>query len=353
MTPPSQRATRATPGLRRRTAGRRGAVRASATGRLGAVAACVALALAASACDGNGGTGPDGLRFGQIGEVRLHLETPLLLGSGAIEQELVWSSRGPWRLVETISYEGDFGESNVVSESRNPETLAGEYAIWITQINQSNDLRLFIDELDQDLDPVCGLGRTELTLTIRDDVRDETASWNRCVDSSLGSFSTRSAGPEPVAARVAQAGILLRQATVGEGFTSVYQGSFPFATIAKGEDTEADLPRSRTVTDAAEWAAFWAAHTGTSAEPPAVDFEKDVVLVAAVGVRQEAGDSVEVRAVLPVDGRSFVQIVERVPGDFCSPVARTHTPFHIVRAPRIPLPVQYIELEPELAPCGI
>jgi hypothetical protein len=64
---------------------------------------------------------------------------------------------------------------------------------------------------------------------------------------------------------------------------------------------------------------------------------------------------VEVRGVLPTGPATFVRVVERIPGDFCSPVSRTHTPFHIVRTPRdpLPLPVQFITLEPELVPCGI
>lgn len=320
---------------------------------LGIVSLATALALVVlPGCNGDGGTGPDGLRFGQIGEVRVRIVAPKV-PDGRLEQELVWRSDGPWRLEERILYDDVLGDRTVVSENRNPESLAGEYAIWITQVNESPDLKLFIDELDPDLDPECGV--VELTLTIRDEVRDETVSWTRCVTSSLGSLTTQNSGPEASAARVAQAAILLRQPTVGESFTSVYQDTAPFATVAKGEDSEAVLPEPRTILDANEWAAFWSEHTGGSAAPPPVDFERDLVIVAAVGERQEAGDSVEVRSVLPLGSRTLVRIVERVPGDFCSPVARTHTSFHIVRAPRahIPLPVEFIEAESELVPCGL
>ena len=83
-----------------------------------------------------------------------------------------------------------------------------------------------------------------------------------------------------------------------------------------------------------------------------VDFAEDMVVVGAVGVREEAGDSVEIRRVLTVQDGSVVTLFERAPGDFCSPAARSHIPFHIVRTPRIPFPVVFTEVEVERVPCG-
>ena len=170
---------------------------------------------------------------------------------------------------------------------------------------------------------------------------------------SLASLSTSAAGPDPAAARVANAAILLRDATVGPGFRSAYESSMPFATVDRGEDSEADLDGPSAIVTEEEWEAFWQEHSGGSSAAPEIDFEKDLVVVGAVGVRQEAGDSVEIRRVLPVDAKTVVVMVERIPGNFCSPAARTHVPFHIVRTPRVPLPVEFADPAVETVPCGV
>jgi hypothetical protein len=64
-----------------------------------------------------------------------------------------------------------------------------------------------------------------------------------------------------------------------------------------------------------------------------------MILLAAVGRREEAGHRVRARRVSAPGTATQVEIVEEVPGDFCSPAARTRYPFHIVVAPRGPLPV--------------
>jgi hypothetical protein len=77
-----------------------------------------------------------------------------------------------------------------------------------------------------------------------------------------------------------------------------------------------------------------------------------MAIVAAVGLRTEAGDSVEVRRILRTGERTQVTLYERVPGDFCSPAARDHYPVHIVVFPRTVLPIVFSEIEEERVPCG-
>jgi len=315
------------------------------------VLAIATVALAGCTDDGPAGLGS--LRFGQIGEVDLLLEAPLLLGAGELRQRLRWSSEGPFLLTEEISYRGELGDRTEIERFENPEVLAGSYAQWIVQVNEVDALDLFIDGLDPALDPSCGQGRTRITLRITDDPRGESISWTRCVLGSLATLQPGGAGPEPAAARVAAAALLLREQALGSRFTSTYDASVPFATIDKGEDTGADINQPRAVVDAEAWEAFWAEHRGDAEPRPEVDFERDLVVVAAVGVRFEAGDSVEVRRVLPVDQSTIVTIVERVPGNFCSPAERRQTPFHIVRVPRVPLPMIFADVEVERVPCGL
>jgi hypothetical protein len=85
-----------------------------------------------------------------------------------------------------------------------------------------------------------------------------------------------------------------------------------------------------------------------------VDFAEETVIVAARGERREAGDSLEVRAVRPSGAQgTVVTLVERIPGDFCSPAELTHVPFHIVVTPRAPAPVSFqTPVLVELVNCG-
>lgn len=311
------------------------------------------LLLVASGCADGSSTGPGTLRFGQIGNVQVRLEVPKHLGAGALVQTIFWSSDGPYVVEESIGYEGVQGDRTAHEQFLNREVLAGSYAQWIAQVNEVPALRLFTEALDPALDPPCGQAEARLTLEIRDDVREEEVAWTRCVDAGeLANLQPARSGPDPAAPRVATAAMLLRDYTVGEAFESAYRATAPFATVDRGEGSLASLPRSQVIENESTWTAFWSEHTGSDAQPPAVDFERDVVLVGAVGVRQEAGDSVEIRRVLPAGDRTVVELFERVPGDFCSPAARTQTPFHIVRTPRVPLPVFFSDVQVERVPCG-
>src|SRR5688500_6078956 len=49
---------------------------------------------------------PDGQPFGRIGGVRIEVSTPLSGGKGELRHMVEWSSNGPWRSVERISYGG-------------------------------------------------------------------------------------------------------------------------------------------------------------------------------------------------------------------------------------------------------
>lgn len=324
------------------------------------LAAAVVLAATAGAtvaCSDRGPADPESLRFGQIGRVRLDLSTSLQQGQGQLRQVLTWDSEGPWELTETIRYRELVGDEHTRRSSQQPEVLAGSYATWIAQVNDIQPLSLFVESLPPDADPTdlpsCMAGQGVLTVTIRDTSRGEEMAWTRCVTGRLEHLTTTGAGPDPAAARVAAAALLARDYVLGEPFESTYAGSLPFGTLDRGEDSGVELTSSFLIASRQEWEFFWAQHSESSRPAPTVDFAQDVVIVGAVGLRQEAGDSVEIRRVLPVGESTFVQRVERVPGDFCSPAERNHYPFHIVVTPSIPLPVRFVEpVAVERVPCG-
>ncbi len=81
-----------------------------------------------------------------------------------------------------------------------------------------------------------------------------------------------------------------------------------------------------------------------------------MVLLVAVGARDEAGVEIRVRRILPlgVGNGTRVEVTERVPGDFCSPVARVTHPYQIVVIPSdgLHLPVEFTAPQLERIPCG-
>ena len=312
------------------------------------------LGLGLSGCDGNGGTLPGDLRFGQVGQVEVELFVPLDRGIGSQHQVLTWASSGAWSLQEFITYRGLTGDETLWKNPGDPSPFAAGYASFITSVDEVDGipgLELDIPELPQDLEPECGPTMTRITLTIRDDPKSDQRRWVRCTEGSLSNLTPTGAGPDPAASRVVSAAIAVRNETVGSEFVSAYHGSVPFGTLARGEDTNTAMAAPQYLLDDAAWLDFWQSHAGTTS-PPAVDFAEEIVIVAAVGVREEAGDSVEVRRILQVGEGTLTYVLERTPGDFCSPAARTHVPFHVVVAPRTPGPYRFADIDKELVTCG-
>ena len=326
----------------------------------GAVTAFFALIFFASSYGcGDDGNGPsENLRFGQIGEVRVVLEIPLLHRGqeGRVSQALAWNSSGIWQIDEAIYYRSLLGDQNRIRSQDDP----AEYAFLIAQLHDP-PLALF-DNLEKELVGECPRGDTKVSLTIWDEFRNEQVTWARCSEGSLATLNTSEAGPDAGAVRVIQAAILVRDFSLGTGFVSAYSGSVPFGTLDKAEDSSALPGDPRAFFSGVEgsldtpkgWVDFWRSHVGNpTAQPPVVDWANEMVFVAAVGRRQEAGDSVEVRRVLQTGEGTVVTLFERIPGDFCSPAARDHYPIHIVVAPRTLLPIQFSDFVTERVPCGL
>ena len=322
----------------------------------------VALGLSSQGCgDGGGTTPPPATRFGQLGEIEVAVVAPRIHreGVGELQQILTWGSSGAWVLREVISYRGLQGDETVTKNQGDPVAYASAYASLITQLNDQDELELF--SIPRAPSEECAPGRTRVTVSIWDQIRKLEERWVRCASGTLGTLLTSEAGPDLEAVRVIQAAILVRDFTQGPDFVSAYVGSVPFGTLDRGEDSGAGLMEPTRYYSVPEgnprpptgWLAFLEAHYKTGPQAPLeVDWVNEMVLVAAVGIRTEAGDSVEVRRVLETEQGTQVSLYERVPGDFCSPAARDQYPFHIIVAPRTLLPIDFSEVVTERVPCG-
>ena len=324
-------------------------VTAQGRGRLFSTLALLACPMIAASCGDDGITEPE--HFGQLGSMTVRLEVPLRLGEGQLTQELQWRSSGAWVLHEAISYRGLTGDGSREQSSGDHAQLALAYDSVIGQLNTRDAVRLFYDSLSPELVPSCNSTHSRITFTVRDDARNRSTTWIRCAVGSLDNLSPEGAGPDPAAARVVLAALLAREATVGVRWASAYHGSLPFGTLDRGGNSGSRLGAPAAYIDAGGFNAFWAGHAPGRA-PPAVDFTRDMVVVGIVGIRREAGDSVEVRRVLQVDLGSVLEVVERVPGNYCSPAGKTHVPYHVVVTPRSPIPHRFADMTPELVSCG-
>jgi hypothetical protein len=301
--------------------------------------------------------GPEAQPFGRIGDVRIQVVSPILDGAGQLDHRVEWSSDGPWRSVERISYRDRLGDETVLRSTGDVISLARTYAAWIDLVNDTPSVSLFSVQVDPALRPSCDPPMARVSLTIVDRTRGDSISWTRCSDRSLPTLSGAGAGPDPNASRVVQAAALVRSFTLDQqkGFRYQYTGSMPFATVERGE---AAFPFTvpRVIENDEHWRSFWAELTGAaSSVPPAVNFTTDVVLVGVVGTRDEAGDSVEIRGVLPVAGGTQIALWERRAGHFCTPARRMHVPYHAVVAPREGLqarPIFFSDVSLDTVPCG-
>lgn len=297
-------------------------------------------------------------RFAQVGEVEVEVISPIAGGEGTLEEAFRWRSEGPWVLAERMRYQGLTGDESVRRPTLNPGDLAPEYASLVQQLNETPGLRLFDAQVPQSLRPECGEGRSRVTFTLRDSFRDEMARWVRCADGTFFSLSPATAGPDAGAARVITAAQLARFFTLGEGAISTYFGSRPFYRLDRGEDSPARPEASRVFrSESAEppegWLEFWEAHAGATSPRPAVDWTRDMVILASVGTRPEAGETVTVRRILPIAAGVRIETVWRVPGDFCSPAAKEIHPYDLVVAPKGATPIEFNEPVVERVPCGV
>ena len=290
-------------------------------------------------------------RFGQIGHMTVTLETPLRINAGRFHQQLTWHNSGQWTLYEEIAYRGRAGDISEIGSNGDPSHLAPQYAELLVRLHEASGLALFIDELPEGVTHDCGASRTAITFSLFDAARGEAKEWQQCVDGSLSTMSERGAGPQLTATRLVAAGIQVRDATVGGDYRSPYYGSIPFGPLAKGERSSVVERDFSLIDDQGSWKHFWRRYDEHNPLPE-VNFEEDYVIVAFVGQRNEAGQSVNVRNIFQTVEGTVANIVERVPGDFCSPAQTIVHPFHIVVAPRTPAPHQFILLQTEYVSCG-
>jgi hypothetical protein len=105
-----------------------------------------------------------------------------------------------------------------------------------------------------------------------------------------------------------------------------------FTTVAQGESSRVQEPRTVVARTADEFAALWKTHAeGT---PPKVDFAKSIVAGVFLGMRPTAGYGVRISNVRKTADGALVEYSERAPGPDTMTAQVLTAPFHLVAIPR-------------------
>lgn len=141
--------------------------------------------------------------------------------------------------------------------------------------------------------------------------------------------------------------------TAGEG--AQRRGTEPPMTVQQLDSTLASYYRYNSaledsarfvVRTADEWTVLWnriVANHGPTPPVPAIDFEKEMLLVAAMGTRNTGGYSIQIEAVDKDSSAITASVRSRSPGNNCITTQALTAPVDIVRIPRSDLPVQFVE----------
>ncbi len=102
------------------------------------------------------------------------------------------------------------------------------------------------------------------------------------------------------------------------------------------------------IRDAVAWRQYWTViHRPFIPAPamPEVDFNREMVVLAALGARPSGGFLIRIDSVTPDSARLVVQVTRIVPGRGCALPAVVTQPVDLVRVPTTPLPVTFAERE--------
>lgn len=111
----------------------------------------------------------------------------------------------------------------------------------------------------------------------------------------------------------------------------------PFRTLARGYQSGVSDAGVVVARDEDAWRALWRRHAATvlpRPEPPAVDFEHEMVVGVTLGTRSTGGFGVEVARVVAAEDGLVVEATERIPAPGAMVPQVITQPFHMVAVPR-------------------
>lgn len=118
--------------------------------------------------------------------------------------------------------------------------------------------------------------------------------------------------------------------------------------LLEGASGGLDEPAREVIRTPEVWANAWQdLHEGRSPVPerPSVDFDRSMVVLAAMGSQRTGGYDIEVEAVHRQGETLYLVVRETSPGDRCGVTQAFTTPTTAVRVPRVDGDVEFVEKE--------
>ena len=115
-----------------------------------------------------------------------------------------------------------------------------------------------------------------------------------------------------------------------------------------------DAPAREVIRTEADWRRAWArlsACRSPAPDVPAVDFAREMVLLAALGQRATGGHGVRIASAAVSDGVLHVQVIETRPGAGCMTTQALTHPVAVARVPRHDGEVRFAD-RVEVRDCG-
>ena len=104
-----------------------------------------------------------------------------------------------------------------------------------------------------------------------------------------------------------------------------------------------DEPDRLVIRDADTWAERWPDIAVQGGSAPAVDFARDMVLVAAMGQRSHGGHAITIEGVFENADAVYVHVLETSPGAGCAATQALVAPVFVVTVPDRDKPVLWVE----------
>ena len=123
----------------------------------------------------------------------------------------------------------------------------------------------------------------------------------------------------------------------------------PSRSLKKGAFSGIHEPRQEVVKNADAWQKVWKQHvtaTGESDKIPAVDFSKEMVVVATMGTKRSGGYSIEIVDVDAKGKTLKISVKKTSPPPDAMTIQALTAPFHFVAVPKSKLNPEFVELNP-------
>ena len=124
--------------------------------------------------------------------------------------------------------------------------------------------------------------------------------------------------------------------------------TLPIRSLKKGAFSGIREVKEEVVKTADEWNKMWKQHAaaGDSDKIPAVDFSKEMVVVAAMGTKRTGGYTIEIVGVEPKDKTLKISVKKTEPPPDAITIQALTAPFHFVAVPKSNLKPEFVEVKP-------